>query len=614
MAIWDPTTQTGHTQGTPRNWTTTISAQTGTVRIATTSNVNTVIASCVPGDVVKLSNGTYGAITVDVSGTSTNKIVIVAANPGTYGARNVNVTAARIIINGAHIIIGGFKYSWGTAQSNCIQLNANSIEFTDCDVQDVTVTTGNPRCIVIDDLASNAHIHHCRFQNTMGMFFIAQDVTYPTPYGTNTLIEYNTFTNINGYDGGATGGQCVQIGNARGDESCQVFATVRYNKFTNCTQSEFKTSYNTLYRNYFANAAETAFNFRLGDFNLVEGNYFTNCNRPILVYGRSQTIINNVFLNTTGGYAIALSEGSLESQTAFSNYQHTRAEDVLIANNVISGSAQRGIYLGKPQTGRNGASSPEPYSPIRIKMYDNIISMSAGIEIYFQNPDTVPNSADGYPTNVSGYHKYVDCEVRGNCVYLAATAARIGDNSADGGSPSGYVNWNHVTLTSGSVISGNIETNPLLTSTYRILSTSPCINTGVAYSKNGYNSTTMSDWDGDARTIGALPDMGVDEFGLNVHLPTVGTLYLLGGNVVSLGNPYSNFEMVPGQCALLFNGNFPLKGKSKTTETGTLYFNGGNSGKSLDPVGGVFYLNGGTLSGNFVWSAVASNTTTWRVL
>lgn len=613
MAIWDPTTQTGHTQGTPRNWTTTIAAQTGTVRMATTSNVNTVIGQCVPGDVVKLSTGNYGAITVSVSGTSTNKIVIVAESPGTYGARNVNVTAARIIINGAHIIMGGFKYSWGTAQSNCIQLNANSIELTDCDIQDVTVTTGTPRCVVIDDLASDAYIHHCRFQNTMGMFLIAQDVTYPTPYGVSTIITYNTFTNINGYNGGTSGGQCIQIGNALEDAPCATYATISYNSFTNCTQSEFKTSNNTCYRNYFANAAETALNLRLGDSNLVEGNYFTACNRSVLVYGRLHSLLNNVMVNSNGGYAIALSEGSLESQTSFANYQHTRAEDVLIANNVIIGSTQRGIQIGKTQTGRLGSTHPEPYSPIRIVIDNNIFSQTVGVCIFFQNPDTVPNSTDGYPTNVSGYHQYVDCEVKNNTVYVTGSAV-IGDTSTDGGSPSGYINWNHASLTSGAVISGNIETNPLLTSTYRVLSTSPTINAGVAYAKNGYDSSTMLDWDGDARTNGSAPDIGVDEFGLNVHAPTVGTWYFLGGQVVALGNPYSNFEMVPGQCAFLFNGNFPLKGKSKTTETGTLFFNGGNSGSSLDPEGGVLYFNGGTLSGSFVWSAVDSMTTTWRVL
>lgn len=613
MAIWDPTTQTGHTQGTPRNWTTTINAQTGTTRTATTSNVNTVIGQCVPGDVVLLSNGNYGAITVSVSGTSTNKIVIVAQNTGTYGARNVNVTAARIIINGSHIIMGGFKYSWGTAQSNCIQLNGDSIELTDCDIRDVTVVTGNPRCVVIDDLADNAYIHHCLFQDTMGMFLIAQDVTYPTPFGVNALITYNTFTNINGYNGSASGGQCVQIGNEINDAACETYSTVSYNKFTNCTQSQFKTSRNTLYRNYFANSAETAFNFRLGDDNIAEGNYFTACDRPILVYGRRHVIVNNVIINTSGSYAIALSEGSLETQTSFSNYQHTRAEDILIGNNVITGSAQRGIHVGKTQTGGDGSTHPEPYSPIRIVINNNIITQSVGIAVFFQNPDTAPNSADGYPTNVSGYHQYVSCEVNNNDIYVTGTA-KIGDNSADGGSPTGYISWNHGTLTSGAVISGNIETDPLITSTYRVQSSSPAVNAGVAYSKNSYDTTTMLDWDGDNRTVGAAPDIGVDEFGLNAHTPTVGTWYFFGGQVVALGNPYSNFEMVPGQCAFLFNGNFPLKGKSKTTETGLLMFNGGNQGSNKEASGGVLYFNGGTLSGNFVWSAVASTVTTWRVL
>lgn len=511
---WDPITQTGHTQGTPINWAQRIAAQTGTVRYAsTTAEVNSIAQNTLnPGDVLLIRNGTYtGDWTFSRNGTLANPIIIAAENPGTFGSRNVIKSTGKIINNSAYSVVGAMKYTWPSAgtNSNLIQLNDTNIELTDMDVEDVTVTSGNPRCIVIDDLADFAYIHHCRFQNNYGYFFVAQDVTEPSPFGQGTIIRYCTFTNVLGYGGGNSGGQTVQIGNLIDDGPVVVGALLEYNKFTNCSQSQFKTSGNRLYRNYFANAPETAFNCRLGDDNVLEGNYFTACDRPLLIYGRRHSVINNVFKDTPGAYAIALSEGSLETQTNFSNYQHTRAEDVLIGNNVIIGSAQRGIHIGKTQTGGNGSSNPEPYSPIRITVQNNIISQSAGVAVFVQVPDTAPNSADGYPTAVSGYHQYVDCVYKNNDIYVTGTAV-IGDNTSDGGTPTGYTNWNHATNTSGTVISGQVESNPNLSSTYRITG-APCQNAGAAYNVNGQNTATMVDWDANPRTHGSLPDIGVIE-------------------------------------------------------------------------------------------------------
>lgn len=613
MAIWDPITQTGHTQGDARNWTTTVAAQNGTIRTATPSNVNTVIASCSPGDVVRLSNGTYGAITVGVSGTSANKIVIVAQNPGTYGARNVTVTAGKVTVSGSNIIIGGFKFTWGTAPGNLFLISSSGIEVTDIDFHDVTsVSGGKPRMIVIGYNGTNAYFHHNWLKNVSNLMGLVQDADYPN-FATGVRIKYNTFESV---AGGASAGYYYQLGNQAyvildNSDLCETASEFSYNKVVTCYVGEIKTANNVVHHNYFLNNEARGIGFRSGNGNQAYSNYFKNCLIGISVFAKNHVIVNNVFDGNTQA-AVSFSEGSLYSQIGtIYNAHHERAENILCANNVLIGNNGRGFYLGKTQTGRN--INPEPYSPINIWLYNNIITQSAGVAVYFQNPDTVPVSSDGYPTNVSGYHRYVDCEVKNNDIYVTGTAV-IGDNSADGGSPPGYINWNHASLTSGSVVSGNKETNPLLTSTYRVQPTSPAINAGTTYSKNGYSSATMEDWDGDARTIGAAPDIGVDEFGLNVHTPTVGTWYLFGGQVVALGNPYSNFEMVPGQCALLFNGNFPLKGKSKTTETGTLYFNGGHQGRNKEAGGGVLYFNGGTLSGNFVWSAVASTVTTWRVL
>lgn len=611
MANWDPTTQTGHTKGTPRNWTTTIAAQTGTLRTATPSNVNTVIGQCIPGDVVRLTNGTYGAITVNVSGTSANKIVIVAENPGTYGTRNVHVTAARIIINGSHIIIGGFKYTWGTAQGNMIQLLGASIELTDCDIQDITTSAGRLRMIVVDNNASNAHIHHNWIKNINAVMAIALEGVYPSPYPTGVIIEYNTMQDLMEAN---PGGLFLQLGNLpwpyASNHDLMVTGTIfRYNVVLRCDSAEIKTAGNLIYRNWFKDNTGKVMTFRAGDNNVFEGNLSDNCRDGLRILSKGQVVINNVFINNNGEAAINVGEGSLYSQMGvIYNAQHERAENILIANNVIIGGTNRGIRLGDPTTGRSGSTHPQPYSPKNVWIYNNIISTTTGVAIYFQTPDSVPHSADGYPTNVSGYHQYVGCEVKNNDIYVTG-AAVVGDNSSDGGVPTGYINWNHGTMTSGSVISGNVETNPLLASTYRVLSSSPCINAGVAYSKNSYSSASMYDWDGDARTFGALPDIGVDEFGSNVDTPTSGLVYLYGGVGNAFANTVLNIDEYPGLGLIYLNGG--IMPSDTYPVTGVVYWNGSSTGVTKSASHGKIFFNGGALQSSIGWAPTSRPASIW---
>lgn len=619
MAIWNPVSvsETGYQAGTPRNWTQTFVNATGLDRVATPSSLQANLNACNPGDVIRLTNGTYNSTyTANVDGTASEPIIIMAQNPGTHGSRNVTLSGGRLILNGSNYIVGGFRFSWGTAPSNMIQINANNIEFTDVDIRDINTTSGNSRVFVITSNASNCHIHHNYFFTITNPMVIVQDVTYPSPYGTGNIIEYNTLDTCTG---GTVGGLWVQLGNEPysfngNDDLCNTGTILRYNRIVNCNSAEIKTRGNLVFKNYIANNSGRALSFRSGDYNVFDSNYVSNCYLAMRIFAKNQTIVNNYFEGHTGRATLCVCEGSLYSDMGVnSNAHHERAENILIANNVIVTSRDRGIHLGDTQTGRNGAGRYQPYSPKNIWIYNNIISMSTGVGVFMQTPDT-PNS-DGYSTSVDSYHRYVNVELRNNVLYMTGTAV-VGDNSADGGSPPGYISWSHGTMTTGTIVSLNQETNPLLTATYRLQPTSPCINTGTTYNKNNYNTTTMVDWDGDARIIGSAPDIGVEEFGLNAHLPTQGAVYLFGGQVVTLANPYSNFEIVPGQGALLFNGNAVLKGKDKPVSgPGILYFNGGNTGKVSEPVTGIVYFNGSALRGDFTWRPIdEAQATTWRVV
>lgn len=617
MANFNPVTQTGTSAGTRRNWTTTFANATGTDRIATPSNLQSHLNACGPGDVIRLTNGTYtGTYTAGVNGTAAQPIIIMAQNPGTYGARNVTLSGGRLILNGAYYIVGGFKYTYGTAPSNLIQISDNNIEFTDVDVQGITTTSGSARVLVISDAATTAWIHHCYFADNAGPNVVTQDINYPA-FATGVIIEYNYFFNNTGSQ---PGGLWVQIGTlpwvyADNHDLANTGTIIRYNEVRACNNCELKSSGNLMYRNYIHDGVGQymAIANRAGDNNVYNNNYIVNYSRGFRMFSKNNSIINNVMINITGTGAIILAEGSMYSQIGtITNAIHERCENILIANNVISGVTSRGIFIGDAQNGRS--ANPQPYSPKNVWCYNNIVTSNVGVLIYVADPNAADVASDGYSHAIDSWHRVVNLEVRNNCAYRTGTAV-IGDTPADGGSPSGYISWNNGTLTTGSVISGNIETNPLLTATYRVQASSPCINTGITYNKNSNNTATMLDWDGDARLIGGAPDMGVDEFGVGVHIPAQGILYLFGGQVVSLANPFSNFEIVPGQSALLFNGGAALKGKDKAvTGPGILYFNGGNTGKSSEPVAGVLYFNGSALRGDFTWRPLdAAPPTTWRV-
>jgi len=296
------------------------------------------------------------------------------------------------------------------------------------------------------------------------------------------------------------------------DDHDLIFSGIRseYNKVVNCESGSLKTAGNTVYRNYF-DGCDDGTELRSGTYNIIEGNYYKSCRYGIRGSGRYHVIVNNVFELCDNG--ITLKEGSLYSQMgSIYNAQHDRAEEILIAHNTFINNVLRDIYLGQPQTGRNGAGHPQPYSPGKIWIYNNVAVGNAGVRVFFRDPTSVIHADDAYPTTASsGYHRYNDCENKNNTWYVTASGV-IGDNTADGGTPTGYINWNQATLTSGSVITGNGETNPNLTATYRLQAGSPAINGGFDFTKNDWSPSTKFDWDNDTRLQGAAPDRGVEEF------------------------------------------------------------------------------------------------------
>ena len=119
-----------------------------------------------------------------------------------------------------------------------------------------------------------------------------------------------------------------------------------------------------------------------------------------------------------------------------------------------------------------------------------------------RTPTTNPTASDSYDLTVDSYHRYVNVEIKNNNFYLTGTAVsgRVAGT--------GTVAWDDATYTTGTVITGTTSANPLLGPTYRITSGSPCANAGLAFSKNGWNTSSQYDWDGNPRLAGSAPDQG----------------------------------------------------------------------------------------------------------
>lgn len=535
--LWAPPTGTGKSAGTPVDWAALKAGSLGTTRTVTnTDELNAAMAAAVPGDVVLLSGagGPWtGQWSLSASGTVERPILVVPATPGAWGARTIHKTADKILINGSNLVVGGFKFSWASAPvTGAVVINGARVAITDVEIDNILYSSSTARMLIISSTAHFCHLHHNRITNIGGMT-VAYDPRYPD-FATDVIIEYNDFE-------GTTNKWC-QIANEPYEwqdnhDLLNTGVQVRYNYVLNCESQEFKSGGNTVYRNYIEGSTQSGIGLRSGKGNVVEGNYFKSGRSVVRCSEEDHRIVNNVFELCED--SVVLKEGSLRSQIGVAagtiyNAHHARCEDILIAHNAIINGTGRDIYLGLPQTGRNGAGFYQPYSPVRTKIYGNLCASNAGVRIYLQTPNTVPDPSDGYPTDTDSYHKYVDTLINRNCTYVTGTGV-IGDDSTDGGTPSDYINWTDATRTSGTVVTAPVTADPVLSGTYRITG-APCQNAGFAFDVNGFNTATALDWDGNLRTQGAAPDIGVIEVASSTP-PATGTyaLFAAGFTTANVG-------------------------------------------------------------------------------
>lgn len=502
---WDIYANTGY-GATPvsSHWARVLALNTGTtVLVDNTAELNSAVAAASPGDMIICRAGTYnGTITLNTNGTSASPIIIKADSTATWGNRQIR-WQAKVNAGGNHLKIGGIKYHWNPGSSNAFVVGGVHFEMFDCDIVDNYMPANTSRIFVFNEDAPDAWIHHNYFANNRGML-LAIDPSTTTLAPFRPIVEYNVFENS---PAGANGNHCFQVGQYTNglpnDYHVPMSMTIQYNRFLNQNESngELKTSNVRFYRNYNYNCKRTA--MRAGAGHIFDNNYFKQVDRPIRIFGNNQIVVNNIFDNCFGEASVGLLEGSTLAQcnSNYANANHVHPQSILIAHNTFYQCQSRAIYIGQTQTG--AAQRREPYSPAYLWIYNNVFRLTQGTAIALRTPDTVnTTTTDSYSTSYFAYHMYHQLDIRNNNFYLTGTAV------SGRSSGTGRIAWDDATRTTSTTISGTTSADPLLSTTYRITSGSPCVNAGLAFSKNGWNTSSQYDWDANPRLAGSAPDQG----------------------------------------------------------------------------------------------------------
>ena len=481
-----------------------LSLQTGTETfVDNTAELNTAMAAASPGDVIWCRAGTYnGTINLNTNGTSAAPIFIRANSRGTWGTRNIR-WQAKVNAGGDHLKISGISWNWNPGSSNAYVFSGVHAEIFDCDIVDNYMPSNTSRIFVFNEGATDLWMHHCFLSNNRGML-LAFDPSTTTLAPFRPIIEYNNFENS---PAGSNGNHCFQYGQftngVPNDYAVVMSSTIRYNRFLNQNESngEIKTSAVRFYRNYNYNCKRTA--MRAGANHIFDNNYFKQVDRPIRIFGNNQIVVNNVFDNCFGEASVGLLEGSTLAQcnSNYPNANHVHPQSILIAHNTFYQCQSRSIYIGQTQTG--AAQRREPYSPAYMWIYNNVFRLTQGTAIALRTPDTVnTTTTDSYSTSYFAYHMYHQLDIRNNNFYLTGTAV------SGRSSGTGRIAWDDATRTTSTTISGTTSADPLLSTTFRITSGSPCVNAGLAFNKNGWNTSSQYDFDANPRLAGSAPDQG----------------------------------------------------------------------------------------------------------
>lgn len=337
------------------------------------NDIKTYLSSAEAGDTIKISDGIYTDIKLNInaSGTKENPIVIKPYNEG-----GVILTGdCHIDISGKYVTLSGFYFKDAKSVSNTDLIsikNGEGIRITDCFFEGASGNGAGGRIILISDNSSYNRIDHCTFYDSksIGIGIYA----YDDPNGklSNVLhnkIDNNYFKKVRGvkelYPDKSNGLECLQVGVGGNFE---LYTEVSYNLFEDCKGDgaeiiSNKSSYNTYKFNTFLNNPSSTFCIRSGNNNVVYGNYFINMKDGVRAYGKNNIIANNYFYQIKRN-SIVLSASDGE--------EYDTPKDYLVANNTIINPYYAGISIGE-KLNQNSIISPE-----NIRVVNNYILSEKG--------------------------------------------------------------------------------------------------------------------------------------------------------------------------------------------------------------------------------------------
>jgi parallel beta-helix repeat protein len=421
---------------------------TRTFRVSSISELQSRINSAAAGDLIILTNGVYttsGPITINRQGTAQRPIVISA---DTIGGAEIRGSASFILNSpAAFVTIRGFRltHAIGTVQA---QAGTSHCRIT----RNVFQLTGDGIYLTVS--GDDCEVDHNTFQNksTTGQMF---SIRGPGSSGMaqRTWVHHNLFQNFTSV--GGNGGETLQIG-LSGRSLTDAHTLVENNLFVNCNgENEMisnKSSANTYRYNTLRDSTSGELTLRHGNDCVVHSNFFLNT-AGLRFFGDDHQIYSNYFEDCDPGIQIGNGDGEVADGAPLTS--HDRPDRVRVSFNTLVNNNRSAIMSGR--TNGLGATA--------LVFSNNIIQTDSGVILDLGGP--TPNA-----------------RFEGNIVFGAATNGDMPTSAAR-------------------------RVNPLLTqdsfSIFRLLSTSPAINTSVG----SYPEVTI-DLDGDTRS--GTKDVGADEF------------------------------------------------------------------------------------------------------
>jgi poly(beta-D-mannuronate) lyase len=388
-----------------------LAASAATISVNSNSTLASAVSSANPGDTIILADGTYAGFTMSRSGTATAPIVIEAANQGsaTISSGIVKLDhVSYVTLQGLTITTPGGALT--VDQSTSFLKGQNVSVWLEvaisCRVTRCTFKVGGSaknQWLCLTDACDSNRIDHNEFgpNSVTGSRYVfpSGNATIPgvTPpsdrtswadgngpinpnISRNTQIDHNYFHDQGGAETIVTGGMGVT-----GDYQ-NTNTIIEYNLFTNCDgDSEVisnKSSSNIIRYNTFRTCAGMI-SIRSGNSCSVYGNFLLGGGKTgsggVEACEMDHVIYNNYIENTTTNYPIMLQGGDAYSSSSFA---HAQVVNAIVVNNTVVNPGTDGVLLGHTH----------PLPPKNCVFANNIIFGGSGKKYAEESGATITRS------------------------------------------------------------------------------------------------------------------------------------------------------------------------------------------------------------------------------